>query len=213
MSRSVTVVDYDAGNLFSVCRALEHCGAEVTVTSEPAQLLEADRLILPGVGSFPDGMSKLLKYGLDKAVKEYARSDRPLLGICLGMQMLGSMSEEFGSCAGLGLIEGQVTKVPSSGVNGRDHKIPHIGWTPLKMPSSRESWANTILADVEPGEFVYLLHSFAINPADNKSRLADCDYDGHIISAAIQSGNVYGCQFHPEKSAEVGLKILRRFLM
>ena len=212
MSRSVTIVDYGAGNLFSVCRALEHCGAEVAVTSEPAQISKADRLILPGVGSFPDGMSKLIKCGLDEAVKEYARSGRPLLGICLGMQMLGSASEEFETCAGLGLIEGQVTMIPSSGTNGQDHKIPHIGWTALQMPPSRESWKDTILADVEPGEFVYLLHSFAINPADKKSRLADCVYNGHIISAAIQKENVYGCQFHPEKSAEVGLKILKRFL-
>ena len=212
MSRSVTIIDYGAGNLFSVCRALEHCGANVVVTSEPAQISKADRLILPGVGSFPDGMSKLVKYGLDEAVKEYARSDRPLLGICLGMQMLGSESEEFGACAGLGLIEGQVTRIPSSGVNGQDHKIPHIGWTALQMPPSRESWKSTILADVEPGEFVYLLHSFAINPTDSKSRLADCVYNGHMISAAVQKENVYGCQFHPEKSAEVGLRILRRFL-
>jgi glutamine amidotransferase len=212
MSHSIAVVDYGTGNLFSVRRALEECGGKVLVTADPDQILNAPRLLLPGVGSFADGMKNLIERGLDGPVKDFASSGRPLLGICLGMQMLGSVSEEFGECQGLSVIEGRITKIPAIGTSGKPHKIPHIGWTSLSLPPSRNSWQDTIFSDVTPGEAVYLVHSFAMQPEDSQVRVADCDYDGCTISAAVKKGNVYGCQFHPEKSGRTGLKILSRFL-
>ncbi|MDE2495180.1 MAG: imidazole glycerol phosphate synthase subunit HisH [Alphaproteobacteria bacterium] len=212
MTVDVTVVDYGIGNLFSVRRALETCGASVAVTDDRKIIESSPRLVLPGVGAFADGMRGLIERKLDRVVVDYAKSNRPLLGICLGMQMLATVSEEFGEHKGLDLIPGCVKAVEPTGADGVPHKIPHIGWTELQMPRSRNSWDDTILADLQPGSSVYLVHSFAVVPDDETNRLADCDYSGRTISAAIQNGNVYGCQFHPEKSGRVGLTILSRFL-
>lgn len=208
---SVVVIDYGVGNLFSVRRALEYCGAEVTLTSDPRAILSASRLVLPGVGAFADGMRGLAEHGLISAIQAYANSGRPFLGICLGMQMLATASEEFGEHAGLGIVPGRVTAIPRTGIDGTPHKIPHIGWTELAQPERAADWGNTILADLEPGASVYLVHSYAVTPENDSHRLADCFYNGRRISAAIRKGNVYGCQFHPEKSGEAGLRILDRF--
>jgi glutamine amidotransferase len=128
------------------------------------------------------------------------------------MQMLATVSEEFGEHTGLGLVPGRVVAIPDAGVDGRPHKIPQIGWTALRPAGQRPDWENSILADTVPGDCVYLVHSFAVVPSDVRHRLADCDYDGHAISAAIMKDNISGCQFHPEKSGRVGLTILKRFL-
>jgi len=212
MTRQVTVIDYGVGNLFSVRRALEKCDAQVLVTDDPEKIMNSARIVLPGVGAFADGMRGLVDRGLDMVIREYAKSGRPLLGICLGMQMLGTISEEFGVHDGLAIISGRVAEIPRTGSDGIAHKIPHIGWASLEMPRMRNGWKGTILEAIEPGDSVYLVHSFAITPTDDADRLADCTYNGRIISAAIQSGNVIGCQFHPEKSGSVGLKILDQFL-
>jgi imidazole glycerol phosphate synthase, glutamine amidotransferase subunit len=212
MNPNVTVVDYGVGNLFSVCRALEHCGAGVAVSGDPAVIMASPRVVLPGVGAFADGMQGLAERGLDRAMRGYAASGRPLLGICLGMQLLVSTSEEFGVHAGLGIIPGRVVAIPAAGADGRPHKIPHVGWSPLKVPEGRNGWDDSILKGVAPGESVYLVHSYSVVPDDEAARLADCDYDGRLISAAIQQGNVAGCQFHPEKSGPAGLKILHNFI-
>src|SRR6185436_13226098 len=132
--------DYGIGNLFSVRRALEHCGASVTISSEPAVIAASPRLVLPGVGAFANGMRGLAERGLDQAVRKYAESGRPFLGICLGMQMLASNSEEFGEHPGLGIIPGQVLAIPSTGLDGTVHKIPHIGWTRLQPPAGLADW-------------------------------------------------------------------------
>lgn len=209
----VTVIDYGVGNLLSVSRALEHCGARVTITSDEATILTSTKVVLPGVGAFADGMAALRAQGLDSVVRQVAATGTPLLGICLGMQMLFDESEEFGATAGLGLISGRVVRIPGMTITGEPHKIPHIGWNELVLPAKRDSWQSSLLADVEPSEALYFVHSFMAEPALPEHRLADCRYGGILISAAVKRDNIMGCQFHPEKSGEVGLKILRRFIL
>lgn len=208
----VAVIDYGVGNLLSVSRALEHCGARATITSDPAAILAADRVLLPGVGSFAAGMAALSEHGLDAVVREVAARSTPLLGICLGMQMLFDASEEFGVTAGLGLIPGRVVKIPAHSSDGAAQKVPHIGWNELAMPAQRQGWEGGLLADILPGEAVYFVHSFMAEPSSPMARVANCNYGGILISSVVEHGNVWGCQFHPEKSGEVGLKILTRFL-
>jgi glutamine amidotransferase len=213
MSRAdVAVIDYGVGNLLSVRRGLEHCGANVTVTADPDAILGAARVVLPGVGAFADGMAELCRPGLDRVVRQVAASGTPLLGICLGMQMLMDESSEFGATAGLGLIAGKVVAVPNTGADGALHKIPHIGWNALVPPAGRANWVSALMQDIEPGDAVYFVHSFMASPVNPAHVVADCLYDGVRVAAVIGRDNVMGCQFHPEKSGEVGLKILRRFL-
>lgn len=211
MSVDVAVIDYGIGNLFSVRRAFEHVGASVLVTNDPAQLLAAPRLVLPGVGAFADGMKGLQQHGLDQLVHEFVATGKPLLGICLGMQMLATTSEEFGSHSGLNLIPGRVLPIPATKASGEPHKIPHIGWSGLYLPPACSSWDSSILQGLRQGDEVYLVHSFSVHPDDNSHRLADCDYNGRTVSAAIRRNNVFGTQFHPEKSGPVGLRIIRNF--
>jgi glutamine amidotransferase len=210
--KRVTVVDYGIGNVMSVRRAFEHFGAEVVLTDSPAQIAEADRLVLPGVGAFADGMQGLRSRGLEEPIKRNIARDRPFLGICLGMQMMLDASEEFGEHTGLGIIPGKVVAIPAVGTDGKPHKIPHIGWSPLVVPPHERRWDRTLLDGVVPGANVYFVHSFTAAPANPDHRLADCHYDGVVISASVARGNVYGCQFHPEKSGTVGLKIIANFL-
>jgi imidazole glycerol-phosphate synthase subunit HisH len=208
----VAVIDYGVGNLLSVQRALEHCGARVTVTSNHEALRASPRVILPGVGAFGNAMMELRRQGLDDVALEIAARGVPLLGICLGMQMLLDESEEFGVCAGLGLIPGKVVPVPPVTSLGVPQKIPHIGWNTLQLSTTHQEGATNLLRDVAPSEALYFVHSFMAEPADTDHRIADCLYGGMRISAVIGRGNIYGCQFHPEKSGMVGLKILRAFL-
>ncbi len=211
-SAKVAVIDYGVGNLLSVRRALEHCGATVTVTADAGVILGAARVVLPGVGAFANGMAALERQGLALTVREVATRGRLLLGICLGMQMLFDDSTEFGVTAGLGLIAGTVVAVPSVASDGRAQKIPHIGWNALVLPRGRESWNQTVLQDLRPGDAAYFVHSFMASPSDPRHRIADCLYGEIPIAAVVGRDNVLGCQFHPEKSGEAGLKVLRRFL-
>lgn len=208
----VAVIDYGVGNLLSVRRAFEHCGASVTVTSEPDAILRAPRVVLPGVGAFANGMGELRRRGLDQVAREVAARGVPLLGICLGMQMLLEASEEFGVTEGLELIPGRVVALSATSTDGAPLKIPHVGWNALLPAPGRESWSDTCLAGVGHAAAVYFVHSFAATPSDPRHRVADCRYGGHAIAAVIARRNVVGCQFHPEKSGEVGLKVLRGFL-
>lgn len=212
MKPLVTMIDYGIGNLFSVTRALEHVGASVVTTDSPQVLERAERLILPGVGSFANGMAGLRERNLVEPLRRYAASGRPFLGICLGMQLMFEVSEEFGRHEGLGLIAGEVKAVPDKRQDGKSHKIPHIGWAPLARPPQAVSWDNTVLDGVTPGDSVYFVHSFTAVPRDDNYRLADTDYDGCRISAAVKRGDLYGCQFHPEKSGSTGLRILAGFV-
>jgi glutamine amidotransferase len=211
MKPSVAIVDYDSGNLLSVARALSAVGAEPVLVNRAEQIRSADRLVVPGVGAFADAMRNLRERELIDPLLEFARSGKPMLGICLGMQLLLSRSQEFGTHAGFDLIPGEVIAIPPTGEDGKPHKIPHIGWAPLEVAPGA-SWDGTILHNVKPGESVYLVHSFTARPTDASHRLADCHYDGRLVSASIRSGNVFGCQFHPEKSGRVGLAILDSFV-
>ena len=208
----VTIIDYGIGNILSVRRAFEYWGAEVVITDSPQRIENAERLVLPGVGAFADGMTGLRDRNLVKPIQKFASKNRPFLGICLGMQMMMEIGEEFGRYEGLGLIPGIVSKIPDTGVDGCTHKIPHIGWNGLSIPSVKSDWSKTILNGIQSGSSVYFVHSFTAVPENEKNRLADCYYNGRIISAAIQSDNLYGCQFHPEKSGQVGLSIINNFL-
>jgi glutamine amidotransferase len=209
----VAIVDYGIGNLLSVRRGLEHCGARVVITSASKEILSASRVVLPGVGAFADGMAELRSRGLDSVVKDAAARGIPLLGICLGMQMLLEESEEFGLNEGLRLIPGRVVPIPSRTIGGEPMKIPHIGWSGLMLPATRASWAGTMLQEVRPGESVYLVHSFMAKLVNPSHGIANCIYGGVEVPTAIGRDNVFGCQFHPEKSGEVGLRILRSFVM
>lgn len=209
----VVIIDYGVGNLLSVQRGLEHCGAVVTITSDPGVIFSASRVVLPGVGAFGDGMAELRRNNLDMVVKEVAARGTPLMGICLGMQMLLDESEEFGITAGLGLIPGRVVPIPPVTSDGQPQKIPHIGWNALVHSKECQSWKKTLLENVDTGESVYFVHSFMANPTNPTHRIAECVYGGVAVSALIGRGNVYGCQFHPEKSGEIGLKMLRRFVL
>lgn len=208
----VTVIDYDVGNLLSVQRGFEHCGAKVTLTSDPEQILAASRVVLPGVGAFANAMHALERLGLVAVIREHAQRKTPLLGICLGMQLLLEESEEFGVTKGLGLIPGRVIAVPDKTLSGATQKIPHIGWSALQ-PSNAAGWQQTLLQDNRAGEAAYFVHSFMAVPTDPAHRLADCLYGGHKIAATIGRDQITGCQFHPEKSGDVGLKVLRRFIL
>lgn len=207
MKPVVTVVDYDVGNLLSVTRAFERCGAEVRMESSPLFVAKAERLVLPGVGAFGDCIGELQSRGLVGPIRDYAASGRPLLGICVGMQMLLEGSEEFGSHAGLGLMRGWVRKLPVQA----GFKLPHIGWSPISPPEGC-SWSGSILEGFPVGEDVYFVHSFAAVPEDTADCLAQTPYGEASFCSVLKRGNVTGCQFHPEKSGEAGLSMIRRFL-
>lgn len=212
MSKLVTIVDYGMGNLLSVAKALEHCGAEVRISDRHQHIENTDFLILPGVGAFAKAIEELKKQKLDKAIKEFALTERPFLGICLGMQMMFEWSEEFGHHQGIGLLPGTVQAIEQTDINGNPHKIPHIGWAAIVPPLTHNHWQNSILKNTaEMAEF-YFVHSFTAIPAIAENRLADTYYNGRLISAAVKYGNLYGCQFHPEKSGKEGLKIIESFL-
>jgi imidazole glycerol-phosphate synthase subunit HisH len=211
MSARVVVVDYGMGNLYSVCRALEHVGAEAVLTEDPGVVLDAERVVLPGVGAFRDGMHELKRRGLDSALREYGAGDRMMLGICLGMQMLFDTSQEFGEHRGLAIIPGQVRAIPTAGADGKPHKIPHVGWSAVYPPAGAQ-WSGTLLEGTPQGTEFYFVHSYTAVPASEDFRVADADYDGCTVGAAVRRRNVYGLQFHPEKSGPAGLKLLQRFV-
>lgn len=198
----VAIIDYGVGNLFSLQSSLAAVGAEAVVTSDPCVIRDADRILLPGVGAFGDAITKLRKSGLADVVTEQARAGKPLLGICLGMQLLFEKSYEYGEHEGLGLIQGEVR--PIADVIPEDLKIPHIGWNALHLRG-----ASPLFRYLKEGDCVYFVHSFYGANCD-ASVIATAEY-GAELTAAVACKNVYGCQFHPEKSGAVGLNILRAF--
>lgn len=209
----IVVIDYGIGNLYSVLRALEYCGArQILVTSSAEEVLIADKLILPGVGAFADGMNGLHKKNLINPILQHAKSGKPLLGICLGMQLLASVGEEFGTHEGLDLIPGCVVPIPAHNAeNGGSRKIPHIGWANL-LQSHEMAWEQSLMRGLKEDDFVYLIHSYHFQPELKENLLAIYDYDGYHVTAAIRSNNIYGYQFHPEKSGPVGLRLISNFL-
>ena len=199
----IAIIDYGVGNLYSLHSSFKCIGADVVVTSDEKEIRLADKILLPGVGAFEDAAKKLRASGLDKVICEEVKGGKPLLGICLGMQMLFEKSYEFGEHKGLGLIKGSIR--PISDVIPKGLKIPHIGWNALKFCGKK----NEIFKYINEGDFVYFVHSFYGADCD-ESVIATSEY-GAPLTAAVAKGNVYGMQFHPEKSGEVGLKILKAF--
>ena len=210
--KSVVVVDYGVVNLKNILRGFEHIGASVKSSSDPSLLQAADRVVLPGVGAFASGMSELRSFGLDDAIRSLVENERPILGICLGMQMLLDRSSEHGDHEGLGVIPGEVLPIPNSQNGLIQRKIPHIGWNALNFAANREHWDDSCLDKPLPGDYYYFVHSYMAVPKNQDSVLATCDYEKATIIAAIKSGNTTGLQFHPERSGPSGLKILRQFL-
>ena len=200
----LAIIDYGVGNLFSLRCSLERIGADVVVTDDVATIQQADRLILPGVGAFGDASEKLRANGLDQVVIQQAKSGKPLMGICLGMQMLFEKSYEYGEYDGLGLLKGKV--ISMDGVLPAELKIPHIGWNELKFNGT----PSPLFRYIKEKDCVYFVHSYFATDCDD-SLIASTDY-GVQLTAAVAKDNIFGCQFHPEKSGDVGLNILRAFL-
>jgi len=206
---SIAIVDYGLGNLFSVRRAFEVFGVNnVIITAKPEVVLRSDLVVLPGVGAFEDGMLGLKQFGLDKALYEFAHTGKPLLGICLGMQLFASLSKEFGENEGLGLIGGQVQAIPAHGVSGERLRVPFIGWNNMIIPP-KIIRGKRLFDSININKSVYFAHSYEFIPNDSENILATYQYGGNQITAAIQKDNIMGLQFHPEKSGEMGLKILK----
>ena len=200
----IAVIDYGVGNLFSLCRSLEAIGQEPVVTGDPEILRKADKLFLPGVGAVADARENLRQSGLEEVIKEEVAKGKPIMGICLGMQLLFEESQEFGTWEGLGLIPGKV--VTMEGVIPAHYKVPHIGWNELHF---HQGDRHPLLKTVEEGDCVYFVHTFYATECDD-AVIATAEY-GAELTAAVARGNVMGCQFHPEKSGDVGLNILRTF--
>ena len=198
----IAIIDYGVGNLFSLRSSLTKIGADAVVTADPAVIAQADKLILPGVGAFADAAQKLRDSGLDTVIKAEAAAGKPIMGICLGMQMLFEKSYEYGEHQGLGLLKGAV--VPMEGVIPANLKIPHIGWNALKFEKDSK-----LFRYIKEGDCVYFVHSFYASGCED-SLIATAEY-GKELTAAVARDNVMGCQFHPEKSGDVGLKILKAF--
>ncbi|MBY0123852.1 imidazole glycerol phosphate synthase subunit HisH [Bacillus sp. S/N-304-OC-R1] len=200
----IGIIDYGMGNLFSVSKALERLGAPYFISDKREELLKADGLILPGVGSFKDAMELLNRLELTNMIKDYVELGKPLLGICLGMQLLFDESEENGLTKGLQLLPGSVKRFPGVTAEGTQYKVPHMGWNSLRLVQS-----SPILQSIEEG-YVYFVHSYYVETGDQEVVIAECSYDVKV-PAVVGRGNVFGMQFHPEKSGALGMKLLGNF--
>ena len=197
----IGIIDYDAGNLRSVEKALQYLGKETIVTRDPEQIRKADKAILPGVGAFGDAMKKLQEYHLDTLIREIADSGKPLLGICLGLQLLFEESEESPGVKGLGVLEGKIRRIPE----GEGLKVPHIGWNSLHLEHNGRLFRN-----IPENSYVYFVHSYYLEAKAPEIVKASTEYGVHI-HASVEKNNLFACQFHPEKSSETGLQILKNF--
>lgn len=198
----IAVIDYDAGNLKSVEKALTFLGGQPVFTRDEKTILSADKVILPGVGAYGDAMDKLNQYHLVEVVRKAAAMGKPLLGICLGMQLLFERSDESGGIDGIGVLKGEILKIPDC----PGLKIPHMGWNSLEIRPGAK-----LFREIANGSYVYFVHSYYLKAADENIVAASTEYSTHI-HASVESGNVFGCQFHPEKSSGAGLKILKNFI-
>lgn len=205
----IGVLDYGAGNLRSVCRALEHLKYGYELVSTEKDIMTVDKLIIPGVGAFKVAMAQLHRIQVVEPIRELAKKGTPILGICLGMQLLFDKSYEFGETKGLGLIDGEINLIPELDEDSVQHKIPHIGWNELIV----DLYLSPMVAGLEKDDSVYFVHSFRAELPTNENLVAHAKYGGLLIPAIVAKENVVGCQFHPEKSGSIGLSILRNFLV
>ena len=198
----IAMIDYDAGNIKSVEKALQKLGAEVVITKDPEVILSAEKVILPGVGAFGDAMGNLKKYGLDAVIHQVVKKGTPFLGICLGLQLLFERSDETPGVEGLGILKGEILRIPEKD----DLKIPHMGWNSLHLQNE-----GRLFQGLPEQSYVYFVHSYYLKAAEPEIVKATTDYSVNI-HASVEKGNVFACQFHPEKSSDVGLQILKNFV-
>lgn len=198
----IAIIDYDAGNIRSVEKALQFLGEDPVVTRDRDMILSAEKVILPGVGAFGDAMGKLRGYGLEKVILDTVEKRTPFLGICLGLQLLFERSDESDGVSGLGILPGEIVRIPDRG----DLKVPHIGWNSLDYPSE-----GTLFQGIPEGSYVYFVHSYYLRAREESIVKATTEY-GVTIHASVEKDNVYACQFHPEKSSQIGMKILQNFI-
>jgi len=198
----IAIIDYDAGNIRSVEKALKFLGQDVKITRDPEEILSAEKVILPGVGAFGDAMGKLKEYGLDQVIRKTAGKGTPFLGICLGLQLLFERSDEAPGVEGLGILKGEILRLPEK----EGYKIPHMGWNSLELIHN-----GRLFRDLPEDPYVYFVHSYYLKAADETIVKARTEYTT-AIDASVEQGNVFACQFHPEKSSETGLKILKNFV-
>ena len=198
----IAMIDYDAGNIKSVEKALQKLGADVVITKNPQEILSADKVILPGVGSFGDAMNNLKKYGLDEVIHQVVEKGTPFLGICLGLQLLFERSDESPEAVGLGILKGEILRIPDA----EGLKIPHMGWNSLHLQNN-----GRLFKGLKENDYVYFVHSYYLKAEDESIVKATTNYSVNI-HAAVEKDNVFACQFHPEKSSDVGLQILRNFV-
>ncbi|MCR5343964.1 MAG: imidazole glycerol phosphate synthase subunit HisH [Butyrivibrio sp.] len=198
----LAIIDYDAGNIKSVVNAFKFLGTDALVTRDPNEIMKADRVILPGVGAFGDAMRKLEEYKLTEVIRDVAGSGTPFMGICLGLQLLFDSSDESEGVSGLGILRGKIKRIPDNGVL----KVPQIGWNSLTYPNK-----GRLFKGIDEDSYVYFVHSYYLD-ADDKSIVTATTEYGTTIDASVEKENVFACQFHPEKSAEVGMEILKNFL-
>ena len=205
---TIAILDYGVGNVLSIYNAVVKIGSKVVITNDKTEILAADGLIIPGVGAFAHGMRSLVQYDLVNFVQDVASSSKPIMGICLGMQMLFSHSSEFGTTQGLNLIDGRVEKLKHP--EGEKIKLPHVSWNNISKNEKIE-WGSTILESVSNSEEMYFVHSFAAIPSNSENILSTTNYQGVEFCSSVKRSNIYGCQFHPEKSALEGLKVISNF--
>ena len=198
----IAIIDYDAGNIKSVEKALQKLGQEVIITRDAEEILSADKVILPGVGAFGDAMNNLRKYGLDQVIYQVVENKTPFLGICLGLQLLFEKSDESVGAKGLGILQGEICRIPDK----EGLKIPHMGWNSLHLQND-----GRLFAGLPEDSYVYFVHSYYLKAEDESIVKATTEYSTHI-HASVEQGNVFACQFHPEKSSDVGLQILKNFV-
>lgn len=202
----IAIIDYEIGNVKSIINAFKKIGIDTILTRDKDSIMNSEGLILPGVGAFSHGMENLHKYNLVEIIYDFVKTKKPFMGICLGMQMLMDESEEFGNTKGLGLISGKVMKLPEND----NWKLPHISWN--EIYKNEISWENTILQDIEEKTDMYFVHSYAVTTEDRSNILSITEYSSYKFCSSVKNNNIYGCQFHPEKSGEKGLKIINNFV-